>query len=354
MNKVHGLERNEQWYCTVGELYRSWVWGGCESIIVVIFQIYIWRSLLHYKVPVCCDVQCERRDLCALSEDTRYMHPNCSEIACWIFHHTRAVTEIFVVDFPMPPNTSTDSNSNTESVTLSLTPQQTLMWASKITPCPQDQLKVWLRAKKAKSVYTGDNYFQSDEKSKTSWCSQPHKLNQQTPDINTIIQSIRYQRLNHDTSEVCCSFSQVYLVGEFIYKYAFISLPPPPPQANKQKTTPNKKPYHHASQSQLFCVVHSEWLQRKHACQYHTHTQKPKWKDTQKDRRKTHTFSNPPDLRAERQLSMNSPGNLSLENSPWVFPWIIVKHWLSTQNLWILNWYLPPFWLKLWPTSLML
>ena len=38
MNSVHGLERNEQWYCTVGELYRSWVWGGCEIIIVAIFQ----------------------------------------------------------------------------------------------------------------------------------------------------------------------------------------------------------------------------------------------------------------------------------------------------------------------------
>ena len=58
----------------------------CEADVKVllldVFSKYTWRYPLHYKVPVCCDVQCERRDLCALREDTRYMHPNCSQIAC--------------------------------------------------------------------------------------------------------------------------------------------------------------------------------------------------------------------------------------------------------------------------------
>ena len=40
INIAHGLERNEQWYCTVGELFRSWVWGGCERIIVIFQNIF--------------------------------------------------------------------------------------------------------------------------------------------------------------------------------------------------------------------------------------------------------------------------------------------------------------------------
>ena len=68
---------------------ENYIGHECEAGVRVLLlqfffriHIYIWRSPLHYEVPVCCDVQCERRDLCALSEDTRYMHPNCSQIAC--------------------------------------------------------------------------------------------------------------------------------------------------------------------------------------------------------------------------------------------------------------------------------
>ena len=63
---------------------RVWKYYCC-NFSCCNFSKYIWRSPLHYKIPVCCDLQCERRDLCALSEDTWHMHPNCSQTACWIF-----------------------------------------------------------------------------------------------------------------------------------------------------------------------------------------------------------------------------------------------------------------------------
>ena len=57
---------------------ENYIGHECEAGVKVFccnFSKYIWCSPLHYKEPVCCDVQCERRDLCPLSEDTRYMHP---------------------------------------------------------------------------------------------------------------------------------------------------------------------------------------------------------------------------------------------------------------------------------------
>ena len=76
MNSAHGRD--------VAQL-QNYIGHGCVAsvklLLLSFFRIYIWRSLLHYKMSVCCDVRCERRDLCALSEDIRYMHPNCSQIA---------------------------------------------------------------------------------------------------------------------------------------------------------------------------------------------------------------------------------------------------------------------------------
>ena len=67
---------------------ENYIGHGCVAGVKVLlltffFQnIYIWRSPLHYEIPVCCDFQRERRYLCALSEVTRYIHPDCSQIAC--------------------------------------------------------------------------------------------------------------------------------------------------------------------------------------------------------------------------------------------------------------------------------
>ena len=41
----------------------------------------------------------------------------------------------------------------------------------------------------------------------------------------------------------------------------------------------------------------------------------------EREKKRAVTFSNPPDFKAARQLSMNSPGNLSLGNSPTVLPY---------------------------------
>ena len=42
-----------------------------DDITVVIFQIYFGVPRCTVKIFVCCDVQCERRDLC---EDNRNTH----------------------------------------------------------------------------------------------------------------------------------------------------------------------------------------------------------------------------------------------------------------------------------------
>ena len=80
MNSVHGRDV---------EQLQNYIGHRCVAsvklLLLSFFRIYIWRSPLHYKTSVCCDVQCERRDLCALSEDIRYTHPNYSQIACYVF-----------------------------------------------------------------------------------------------------------------------------------------------------------------------------------------------------------------------------------------------------------------------------
>ena len=83
MNSVHGLERNEQWYCTVGESFRSWVWGGCESIIVIFKNIFgVPRCTIKYLLFVTSTVRGEICVRWVKTPDTCTL--NCSQIACWI------------------------------------------------------------------------------------------------------------------------------------------------------------------------------------------------------------------------------------------------------------------------------
>ena len=59
MNSVHGHD--------VAQL-EKYIGHGCEAsvklLLLQFFRKYIWHSPLSYKIPVCCGVQCERRDLC--------------------------------------------------------------------------------------------------------------------------------------------------------------------------------------------------------------------------------------------------------------------------------------------------
>ena len=80
MNSVHGLE----------EMNSEWVILHIWRIVSVKSVRRAWKNYCNFSnifgipcctinILVCCDVQCEKRDLC---EDTRHMHPNC-QIACW-------------------------------------------------------------------------------------------------------------------------------------------------------------------------------------------------------------------------------------------------------------------------------